>query len=119
MNFNTERFRMTIDILYFEGCPHHLPTRERISAVLREECCEAEVREVAVPDATTAVRMKFPGSPTVRVNGVDIEPEAADGYGFGLMCRRYPGGIPSDALIRTAIRMASATPPAVRGGRAK
>ncbi|HEY2472484.1 MAG TPA: hypothetical protein VGI45_32165 [Terracidiphilus sp.] len=110
---------MTIDILYFEGCPHHLPTRERISALLREECCEAEVREVEVPDAATAVRMKFPGSPTVRVNGVDIEPEAADGYGFGLMCRRYPGGIPSDVLIRTAIRLASAPASAALGGSAK
>jgi hypothetical protein len=32
---------MQIEVLYFEDCPNHLPTVERINAVLREEGCRA------------------------------------------------------------------------------
>lgn len=98
--------RIQIEVLYFEDCPNHLPTVERINAVLREEGCRADVREVPVPDLQTAQRVNFLGSPTVRVNGVDIEPEALDRKDFGLMCRRYAGGVPSAELIRTSIRSA-------------
>ena len=98
---------MQIEILYFEDCPNHLPTVERINAVLREEGCRADVREVLVPDVSTAQRVNFLGSPTVRVNGIDIEPAAKDRKDFGLMCRRYAGGVPSHELIRAAVRSAS------------
>ena len=98
--------RMQIEVLYFEDCPNHLPTVERIDAVLREEGCTADVREVLVPDVQTAQRVNFLGSPTVRVNGIDIEPAALDRKDFGLMCRRYTGGVPSSELIRAAIRSA-------------
>lgn len=97
---------MKIDVLYFEDCPNHLPTLERINEILSEEGCEVEVTEVLVPDARTAQSAKFLGSPTVRVNGIDIEPAALDRQDFGLMCRRYSGGIPSHELIRTAVRSA-------------
>jgi hypothetical protein len=95
---------MKVEVLYFEGCPSHLPTLERIKEVLQEESCDAEVGEVLVPDVDTAQKVKFLGSPTVRVNGVDIEPNARERKDFGLMCRRYSGGILSHELIRSAIR---------------
>ena len=98
--------RLQIEVLYFEVCPNHLPTVERIDSVLREEGCSANVREVLVPDVQTAQRVNFLGSPTVRVNGVDIEPAALDRKDFGLMCRRYAAGGPSHELIRTAVRSA-------------
>lgn len=98
---------MQIDVLYFDECPNHLPTVERINTILREEGCSAVVREVLVPSAEAAQQVKFLGSPTVRVNGIDIEPTAQDRKDFGLMCRRYTGGVPSHELIRTAIRSAS------------
>jgi hypothetical protein len=98
---------MQIEVFYFEDCPNHLPTLERINAVLREEGCSADVREVLVPDVSTAESVKFLGSPTVRVNGIDIEPTARDRRDFGLMCRRYVGGVPSHELIRAAVRSAS------------
>ena len=98
---------MQIDILYFEECPNHRATMERINAILRQERCSAEVREVVVADVETAKRVNFLGSPTVRVNGIDIEPAAENRTDFGLMCRRYPGGVPSHELIRAAIRSAS------------
>jgi hypothetical protein len=98
---------MKIAVLYFENCPNHVPTLERIHQVLREEGCDAEVREVLVSDVETAHNVRFLGSPTVRVNGLDIEPEAEERKNFGLMCRRYSSGIPSHELIREAVRSAS------------
>jgi len=106
MTLRSECSRIEIDVLYFEGCPNHLPTMERISVVLREECCGADVREVLVSDVESAQRVGFLGSPTVRVNGIDIEPGAVDRRDFGFMCRRYTGGVPSHELIRSAIRSA-------------
>jgi hypothetical protein len=97
---------MKIEVLYFEDCPNHVPTLERIRAVLREEGCDTEIREVLVQDVETARNSRFLGSPTVRVNGVDIEPAARERRDFGLMCRRYLSGLPSHALIRDAVRSA-------------
>jgi hypothetical protein len=48
MTVRPECSRIEIDVLYFEDCPNHLPTMHRISAVLREEGCVADVREVLV-----------------------------------------------------------------------
>ena len=108
MTMRSEVSPIRIEVLYFEDCPNHLPTVERINSVLREEgCCSAEMREVLVPDVSTAKRVKFLGSPTVRVNGIDIEPAAEHRRDFGLMCRQYAGGVPSHELIRAAVRSAS------------
>jgi hypothetical protein len=98
---------MKVEVLYFDNCPKHVPTLERIHQVLREEGCDAEVREVLVADIETAHNVRFLGSPTVRVNSLDIEPNAGERKDFGLMCRRYSGGIPSHELIREAVRPAS------------
>lgn len=106
MTVRSECSRIQIEVLHFEDCPNHLPTVERVSAILREEGCSADVREVLVRDVDTAQRVNFLGSPTVRVNGVDIEPGAKDRKDFGLMCRRYTGGAPSEELIRAAVRSA-------------
>jgi hypothetical protein len=101
---------MKIEVLYFEDCPNHLPTLERIRHVLRGEGCDAEIGEVLVQDADAAHKLRFLGSPTVRVSGIDIEPAAKERKDFGLMCRRYANGVPSDELIRNAVRSASGCP---------
>lgn len=106
MPVSTKDTHIRIEVLYFNGCPHHSPTIERINSVLRSEDCTAEVREVLVPDPVTAQKVRFLGSPTVRVNGIDIEPETSARRDFGLMCRRYAGGVPSRELIRAAVRSA-------------
>jgi hypothetical protein len=106
MNGRLTRSCIQIEVLYFEDCPNHLPTLERINEVLREEGWRADVQEVPVPDLQTAQNVKFLGSPTVRVNGLDVEPSARSRREFGLMCRRYPEGIPSRELIRAAVRSA-------------
>jgi hypothetical protein len=49
------------------------------------------------------------GSPSVRIDGLDIEPSARQRTAFGMMCRTYEsGGVPSEDLIRSAITTAAA-----------
>ena len=97
---------MKIEVLYFDGCPNHLPAMERVRAIVQQEGICAEVSEIEVEDESTAKALAFPGSPTIRIDGLDIEPAMRGSADTGLACRCYPGGRPSDAIIRAALREA-------------
>jgi hypothetical protein len=99
---------MIIEILYFPDCPNYLPAVEHVQKALQEEHAFAEVKHVQVLDAVTAAATRFLGSPTIRINGVDVEPSARLSRAEGMCCRTYrgdsgPKGTPSVALIRNAI----------------
>jgi len=100
---------MTVEVLYFEGCPNHQPAVERVQAVLREEGISSQICQVEVSDSEAAKGLRFLGSPSIRLNGIDVEPSAAESESFGLMCRTYQNGcchsgVPSLEVIRQAIR---------------
>lgn len=97
---------MRIEVLYFGGCPNYAATLERLKAVLREDAVDADVSEIEVADGAAARRLRFIGSPTVRINGLDIEADARTAAGVGFACRRYSGGAPSEATIRAALKEA-------------
>jgi hypothetical protein len=97
---------MKVEIFYFEGCPNHKPAVERVRWVMKEQGVAAELAEVEVPDAEAARAMGFFGSPTIRVNGLDIDPASRSASSTGLACRCYEGGIPSEEMIRAALREA-------------
>src|SRR5260370_10042190 len=79
--------KMKIEVLYFDGCPNHKPAVERVQEVLREEGVSAEVLEVNVSDASIAQEVEFLGSPSVRLNGLDVEPTARTAREYGMMFR--------------------------------
>jgi hypothetical protein len=96
---------MTIEVFYFGGCPSYKPTVERIRTLLREERIDGDIRQVEVTDLLSARDRRFLGSPTVQVNGLDIERSARTDERYGLCCRTYSGsGVPSVAMIRSALR---------------
>jgi hypothetical protein len=97
---------MRIEVLYFKDCPHYLPTLDRLRAILREEGLNVDVVEVDVRDALAAERLAFIGSPTIRINGLDIDTGARTLAGVGFACRRYAEGLPSETMIRAALREA-------------
>jgi hypothetical protein len=74
--------------------------------VLREEGLPLDPEVIEVRDAATAQALKFIGSPTIRVDGLDIEPACRTATAIGLACRRYVGGLPSAEMIRAALREA-------------
>jgi hypothetical protein len=102
---------MNVEILYFEDCPNHAPAMEMVQRVLTRERIEAQIVSLVVPDVETAEKLRFLGSPSIRVNGVDIEPgRQVDPPFFG--CRTYTVqgktvGVPPEELISEAIRAAS------------
>lgn len=103
---------MKIEILHFDECPNHGPTLERVKEALHQEELAAKVVEVNVCDEAAAQSLGFLGSPSVRIDGLDIEPSARLSTHFGLMCRTYADqgkqvGIPPLDLIRTALREAA------------
>jgi copper chaperone CopZ len=96
---------MKVQVLYFEGCPNHEPAVALARQVIADLGVDASVGEVEVKDADDAERMRFLGSPTVIVDGVDIEPCARSRTDFGFCCRTYNGkGIPSRKLLEDALQ---------------
>ena len=93
-----------IEVLIFEGCPHAAETIERVRQVVSRAGIATEVKPVVVATPDAARRLAFLGSPTVRVDGIDIDPAARDRSDFGLGCRLYGGsGVPPVAMIEAAL----------------
>lgn len=65
------------------GCAHALRTAELVAEIVRGHSLDAEMETISVDSLEDATRLAFPGSPTVRVDGVDIEPQAPAGVGLG------------------------------------
>jgi hypothetical protein len=66
--------KMKVEILYFEGCPTYLQAEETLRGVLAEEGIEARAELVALNTEEEAQELRFPGSPTIRVDGEDLFP---------------------------------------------
>ena len=93
-----------IEVLYFEGCPNLEPTLSLANEALSQLGLSADVREVEVRTAEDAERQRFLGSPSVRVDGKDIEPGAESRTEYALSCRLYGDrGLPSKELLVAAL----------------
>jgi hypothetical protein len=98
---------MTLELLYLPGCPHHGIAASLIRSVLQAEGLTAELNEIPVLDYQQAQAVGFPGSPTLLVNGRDVETGFPSQVGFA--CRTYmvegkPLGVPPRSWIEHAIR---------------
>lgn len=103
---------MKIEVLYFDGCPSHEALLPRLRELMDEAARDVPVELVHVASVEEAERERFLGSPTLRVNGRDVDPSAEERTDFGLKCRLYahPDGLRGDVpdeLIRAALAPAS------------
>jgi len=95
-----------VEVQYTQGCPHAREFLERVRQATAAVQARVELVEVLVEDATHAGGLRFRGSPTLLINGKDLE--GAPGIdGAGLGCRVYRGGLPSVESIRSAIHAAT------------
>ncbi len=100
---------MKVDILYFKGCPNHQPDVNLVQDVVDELGLDADIVETEVTGPGDAGRLRFLGSPSVRVDGVDVEPAARQRRDFGFSCRTYDGrGMPDRAMLTRALLEAQA-----------
>ena len=97
---------MKVELLYWDGCPSYPEARALLEDVVRERA-PIEVREVASQEE--AESLGFPGSPTIRVDGRDVDAHGATGRP-SLSCRIYhlPDGrvspVPSRESLEAALR---------------
>lgn len=103
---------MKIEVLYVSDCPNHYPVVTTITEILKECGLEEQISEIEVTDSEHAIAMAFPGSPTVRVDGADIEGDLPHVNAYGLTCRTYMvngkrQGVPHRDWIHDAIMRAA------------
>jgi hypothetical protein len=96
-----------IEFLVWEGCPSHPEALELLRQVLdkRGIADPIEIREVFTHEE--AVEQRFPGSPTIRIDGRDVDPVGAESPPT-LACRVYrlPDGRPSPVPSRQQLEEA-------------
>ncbi len=101
--------KVRIEFLYFrEGCPSWERALQNLEKVLAEERIDAEVVKREISTQEEAVRHRFLGSPTILVNGLDIEERARSADSFQVGCRVYQTeegltGVPPKEMIRRAL----------------
>ena len=99
---------MTVELLYWEGCPSYPEARELLEDVLRDRGVDVQIQVTHVATREEAARLRFPGSPTIRVDGRDVDPAGAQ-QPPALACRIYrlPDGrvspIPSREQLEEAL----------------
>jgi hypothetical protein len=102
-----------IEVLTFDGCPNAAQARALVERVVADLDVEAEVASVRVPDTDAAERLRFLGAPTIRVDGVDIEPSVSERTDYALACRVYttasgPSNLPDEGWLRAALSKSTA-----------
>lgn len=75
---------LEIEMLFAPGCGSVESTRAMVAAIVADSGRDIAVRETVVSEPGQAKDMRFLGSPSVRVNGTDIDPEALVRTDFGL-----------------------------------
>ena len=101
-----------VTFLFYEDCPSHELALERLREVLDEEDIDAEVEVEQVESEEQAQERHFVGSPTILLNGQDIDPPPPDSY-YTLTCRAYHlengriSPLPSPGMITRAIDAAT------------
>ena len=100
--------RPRIEVLTFAGCPNAEPAVELVARVTSELGIEAYVERIDVASEDQVQEHRFLGSPSIRVNGRDIEPGAGDRSEYVYSCRVYRSesgltGQPDERWLRAAL----------------
>jgi hypothetical protein len=101
-----------VELLYFDGCPNHEALLPRLREIVADADVSAEIDLRTITDDDAARRERFLGSPTVRVDGHDIEPDAERRADYGMKCRLYRtaaglSGQPAEEWLDAALRRAA------------
>jgi len=99
--------RHLVEVLTFEGCPNAAQALRLTGEAAARLLPGCEIRGVRIESAEHARRAGFMGSPSIRIDGEDIE--ARGGESPGLVCRIYgaAGGVPPLWMIEAAMLRAA------------
>jgi hypothetical protein len=98
-----------IEILFSDGCPNVELAIRRVREAMAKCDVFAELHLVRIGEEADAVERGFLGSPTIRVDGLDVDPSTSERVDFGLQCRLYSfdghlAGVPPVEWIEVALR---------------
>jgi hypothetical protein len=97
---------MKVQLLTFPGCPNAIAARELIQRLLSSSGIRASLEEVNTTAPETPEQLRGWGSPTILINGVDIEGQDTP---VTASCRLYRDsagrlrGVPPEALLQAAL----------------
>ncbi|MBA2632406.1 MAG: hypothetical protein H0U86_05340 [Chloroflexi bacterium] len=99
----------SVELLWFSDCPHHEAARRLLGDVLADVAPATAIRDLDATDPSVAAALRFPGSPTIRVDGRDVEPGYVDPGVYAPRCRLYRTreglrGLPERRWIEDALR---------------
>jgi hypothetical protein len=97
-----------IEVLYFDGCPSYMAARAMVEAVAAEMDVSPDLRLIEIETPGAVEELRFLGSPTIRVEGKDVEPGADERTEFQFACRVYRApsgfsGTPDPEWVRQAL----------------
>ncbi|GIV19097.1 MAG: hypothetical protein KatS3mg023_0848 [Armatimonadota bacterium] len=101
---------MKVQLLYFPDCPSHERAMELVREAIQMEGVQAQIEVVRIETEQEAERYRFVGSPTIRINGIEIDPQPHLPY--RLTCRTFHlengrlSPVPSLTMLRETIRKA-------------
>jgi hypothetical protein len=106
------RHRPVIEVLYVQDCPHYRETLALVERIRAELGIDSELHSTLVVDQAAADQARFPGSPTVRVDGHDVEPGSEPAAEYVVGCRLYRlehrlAGRPEERWVREALLRAA------------
>ncbi|MEK6719115.1 MAG: hypothetical protein AABZ33_00435 [Chloroflexota bacterium] len=78
-----------IEFLWFEDCPNQTATRELLAEVVAELALGTPIEDIDATDPAVATNQRFPGSPTIRIDGRDVDPAFEDPGDYTPRCRLY------------------------------
>jgi hypothetical protein len=98
---------MKVQLLFFDDCAFWQTGLEHLKVALQLEGIPPKVELVRIEDDVDAARQEFLGSPSFRVDGLELWPEERGTY--GLTCRLYQTAeglkaCPSVPMLRQRIR---------------
>ena len=99
----------TVELLWFSDCPNRPAARALLEEVIADVAPGTTIRDVDATDPMIAANVHFPGSPTIRVDGRDVEPGYVDPGDYTPRCRLYRtsnglGVLPERSWIEDALR---------------
>ncbi len=102
-------WRCTVEVLVVSGCPGTALAIARVREATEALGIETNLRVVTVDGEEHARALGFIGSPTVRVEGADVEVGVS--MPIGLSCRLYPGDGTSPAQPERVRKKTERAPP--------
>jgi hypothetical protein len=99
-----------LEVLYVDDCPSHEALMPRLRKLMAQVGVDAPVELRHVESVEAAERERLLGSPTLRVDGEDVDPTAGERTDFRLKCRLYlspdglRGTVPDEFVVAALAR---------------